>query len=69
MAKKIGHFEIHRAKDGVSYYFKLIAANCEEIIISQMYTTKQACKNGIKSVAINSDGEVLDKSKKIKTKK
>ena len=45
-------FEINKSKDG-QYYFNLIAPNNEIIATSEMYTTKQSCKNGIESVKEN----------------
>jgi uncharacterized protein YegP (UPF0339 family) len=50
--KLIGKFVIKKAKDG-SYMFNLIAANSMIVATSQMYTTLDACKNGIASVSAN----------------
>lgn len=46
MAEK---FKIKKSKDN-QYYFTLQAANNEIIATSEMYTTKQNCKNGIDAV-------------------
>jgi len=45
-------FEIKRSADE-QFYFVLIAPNNEIIATSEMYTTKQNCKNGIESVKRN----------------
>ena len=50
--KLIGKFVIKRANNG-SYMFNLIAANSLVVATSQMYTTLDACKTGINSVATN----------------
>lgn len=42
-------FEIKSSKDG-QFYFVLVAPNNEVIATSEMYTTKDNCKNGIKAV-------------------
>jgi hypothetical protein len=46
-------YQIDRAVDG-SFYFRLVAANGEIILASEMYTTKGAAENGIDSVKANS---------------
>jgi len=45
-------FEIYKDAGG-QFRFRLRAANNEIIAISEAYTTKPACKNGIKSVKEN----------------
>ena len=42
-------FEIKKSVDN-QFYFVLVAPNNEPIAKSEMYTTKDACKNGIESV-------------------
>jgi uncharacterized protein YegP (UPF0339 family) len=42
-------FEIRRSVDG-QFYFVLVAPNNEVIATSEMYTTKDNCKNGIEAV-------------------
>jgi uncharacterized protein YegP (UPF0339 family) len=42
-------FEIRRSADG-QFYFVLVAPNNEVIATSEMYTTKDNCKNGIEAV-------------------
>ena len=49
-------FEIKVAKDG-QFYFNLKAGNGENILASEMYTTKKACENGIASVKKNAPEE------------
>jgi hypothetical protein len=44
-------FEIRNAKE--QFYFNLRAPNGETIATSEMYKTKQACKDGIESVKLN----------------
>lgn len=48
-----GWFELKQAKDG-QYMFNLRAGNAEIILTSELYTTKDAAKNGIASVQKNS---------------
>jgi uncharacterized protein len=47
--KRRGLYEMKIAKNG-KYYFVLKAANGEQIAKSQMYSSKQAAENGIKSI-------------------
>ncbi len=55
-------FDRKTAKDG-SPYFVLTATNGEIIGTSEMYSSKEAMENGIKSVAANApDAIVVDKS-------
>lgn len=49
-------YEIKRAKNGC-FMFNLKAGNGEPILTSEMYTTKAACKNGIRSVQKNCKDE------------
>ena len=42
-------FEIKKSTND-QFYFVLVAPNNEPIATSEMYTTKDACKNGIESV-------------------
>lgn len=48
-----GKFEMKQAKND-QWMFNLKAGNGEIILTSEMYTTKDACKNGIASVQKNS---------------
>lgn len=50
-----GYYIIHKSTKNTSqpYYFVLKAANHEVIATSEMYTTKQAARNGIASVQAN----------------
>lgn len=59
----MGKFVILRRANG-DYQFKLLAANNQIILVSEGYTTKQACKRGIVSVIDNSQ----DDSKYIRKK-
>jgi len=53
-------FEINDSDDG-QYYFNLKANNGEVVATSEMYTTKQSCRDGINSVKqITIDTEVID---------
>lgn len=53
-------FEINKSSDG-QYYFLLKAGNGKTIATSEMYTTKDSCKNGIQSVKDNaSTAEIKD---------
>lgn len=51
-----GKFEIAKAKDG-QFFFRLKAGNGQVILMSEMYRSKQSCKNGIASVKLNSQEE------------
>jgi uncharacterized protein YegP (UPF0339 family) len=53
-------YEIYLDKAG-EYRFRLKASNGENILSSQGYTTKAACKNGIASVAKNAPGADIEK--------
>jgi uncharacterized protein len=50
--QKAGRFEIFVGHDG-QYYFHLLAANGENVLRSEGYTTMQAAQNGIASVQAN----------------
>lgn len=53
-------FEINKSSNG-QYYFVLKAGNGKTIATSEMYTTKDGCKNGIQSVKDNaSTAEIKD---------
>jgi len=52
MAEKHPKFVIFQGRDQ-QYYFHLTAANGEKIAQSEGYTTKAACRNGIRSVKTN----------------
>jgi uncharacterized protein YegP (UPF0339 family) len=59
----MGKFEIFTGVDGM-YYFRLKARNGEIIAISEGYTTKQACRDTIKSVRVNAPfSRTIDKTK------
>ncbi|NIG55940.1 YegP family protein [Chitinophaga sp. Cy-1792] len=49
----MGKFVISKSSDG-EFRFKLNAANGETILVSEGYTTKANCENGIASVRTNS---------------
>lgn len=52
----MGKFTISKRKND-EYQFNLKAGNGEIILISEGYTTKANCKNGIESVRINSQDD------------
>ena len=55
-----GKFELKKSANG-QFHFNLKAGNGEIIATSEMYTTKDAAKNGIESVKTNAPGaEVVD---------
>lgn len=54
----MGYYVVKQAKDG-QFYFNLKAGNHEIIASSEMYTTKQACMNGIASVQKNGASEEI----------
>ena len=49
----MGKFIITKRKND-EYQFNLNASNGQVILISEGYTTKAACKNGVESVKVNS---------------
>jgi len=48
------------------FYFRIIAENGQTIAVSEAYTSKQNCKDGIKSVKENINSEIIDLTKKLK---
>jgi uncharacterized protein len=62
MSKKQAKYVIQTAFNN-QYYFLLVAPNGKIICTSEMYDTKRATKNGIKSVQKNGNTEIIiDKS-------
>ena len=47
-------FQIFKSTKNSQYYFRLRASNNKIVLASEGYTTKDNCKNGIKSVKIHS---------------
>lgn len=59
-AAKHPKFEIYADKAG-EYRFRLKAANGQVIAVSEGYTTKDSCENGIESVKKNApDAEIVE---------
>ncbi|MDR0778753.1 MAG: YegP family protein [Methanomassiliicoccaceae archaeon] len=58
-------WEIYVDKAG-EYRFRLKASNGENLIASQGYTTKTACKNGISSIANNAPEADVEKEEDVK---
>ena len=57
---KKGKFELYKDKSG-QFRFRLIAPNGEIIAVSEAYTTKQKCKQGIEAVKKYAvDAEIVD---------
>ena len=52
----MGIFTITRRSNG-EYQFSLSAANGQKILLSEGYTTKQSCINGIESVKYNGNND------------
>lgn len=52
----MGKFIISKRSNG-EYQFRLVAANGQIILLSEGYTTKKACENGIQSVIINAQND------------
>ena len=52
----MGIFAITRRSNG-DYQFSLLAINGQKILMSEGYTTKQGCINGIESVKINGNND------------
>ncbi len=46
-------FVINKSSNDEHYFFNLHAVNTKIIATSEMYTTKQACRNGIEAAKIN----------------
>ena len=61
-------FEIYKDKAG-EFRFRLLAKNKEAILASEGYKTKAACKNGIASVAKNSQDKEMFEVKEAKNGK
>jgi uncharacterized protein YegP (UPF0339 family) len=61
-------YEIYLDKAG-EYRFRLKASNGENILSSQGYTTKAACKNGIQSIAKNAPDATVEREEDDKEKK
>lgn len=59
----MGKIKIFKGKDE-QYYFKVVASNGEVVSISEGYTTKQNCLNGINSLRENVNSEIIDDTKK-----
>jgi len=57
--KKNPKYEIYLDKAG-EYRFRLKASNGENILASQGYTTKSACKNGIESIKKNAPDATVE---------
>jgi len=55
----MGKIEIFKGSNK-QYYFRVIAENGEIVSVSEGYTTKQNCKDGIKSVRENINSEIED---------
>ena len=47
-----GHYELKLAKNG-EYFFNLVAGNGQNILKSEMYSSRSAAENGIASVQSN----------------
>ncbi|MFI6598213.1 YegP family protein [Nonomuraea sp. NPDC050536] len=54
-----GKFVISKDKRG-EYRFKLVAANGQTIAVSEGYSTKVACVNGVESVRKNAPDATVD---------
>lgn len=54
-----GYFEVYRGKDK-QWRFRLKAANHKIIAVSEGYSSKTGCMNGIASVKKNADSEIYD---------
>lgn len=59
----MGKIEIFKGTNN-QYYFRIVAENDEIIAISEAYTNKTNCKNGIKSVRENVNSDIIDLTKK-----
>ena len=46
----MGKFKVFRSSVNQQFYFRFNASNGEQILSSEMYTTKQNCLNGIAAV-------------------
>ncbi|MDF3821558.1 YegP family protein [Leptospira sp. 96542] len=54
-----GKFEIYKDKAG-EFRFRLKAGNGEIIAVSEGYTSKKSCENGIESVKKNAADAAID---------
>lgn len=52
-------WRLQRSADD-QFYFTLVAPNSETLLTSEMYTTKQNAKNGIKSIQSNVNAQIQD---------
>lgn len=59
----MGKYIVSAAKNG-GYHFVLKAGNGEVIASSEVYTTLNACKNGVESIRKNCGAEVEDTTSK-----
>jgi uncharacterized protein YegP (UPF0339 family) len=55
----MGKIEIYKGEDK-QFYFRIKSDNGEIIAVSEGYTTKQNCKNGIESVRMNVNADIHD---------
>jgi uncharacterized protein YegP (UPF0339 family) len=56
---KLGKFEVYKDSKG-QFRFRLRAVNNEIIAVSEAYTNKTGCMNGIESVRINAISAIID---------
>jgi uncharacterized protein YegP (UPF0339 family) len=61
--ERMGKIEIFKGNDKL-FYFHIKAENGEIVSVSEGYKSKQACKDGIKSVRENINSEIFDLTKK-----
>ncbi len=59
----MGKIEIFTGVDE-QFYFRVKARNGEIVAVSEGYTTKQACEDGIDSLRENVDSDIYDYSNK-----
>jgi uncharacterized protein YegP (UPF0339 family) len=60
------YFEIHKNNALRQYWWVVKAANHQTLATSEMYTTKQGCRNAIEVIATQSSGKsVYDKTGEI----
>lgn len=55
----MGKIEIFKGENN-QYYFHIKASNGQIVAVSEGYTTKEACKDGIESVKENVNSEIVD---------
>jgi uncharacterized protein YegP (UPF0339 family) len=60
----MGKIKIFKGRDN-QYYYSVIAANGEPLVVSEGFTTKQNCKKGINSLMenIKNDINIIDETK------